>query len=409
MKTAAKPRIDRTVAEIREQTDSLSPQGVDMENCVVRGVKILGLVSDNGRVYTKECAADAVERGLYENIPFRRNHRSKESRDDRDVDDTVGVLRNARQDNQGNIYGDLHLLKTHELTPKILEAAQRELANKDDRFFGLSHDADRAERRFEDGVEVITRLERVRSVDLVADPATNKGLFESKGRKVKLTKKSLWESCWKRFDGDRRAKVKKLFEAMDEYGSAEVPDMEADDPEKMSPDDHLAKGMKEACHSVIEAEDMSADEKHQKIKEILKAHEKLMGGDKEEESEEPEVDDGEDSDSAESRKEIRKLQQELTEMKAQAHCRRLCESAKIANPSDTLLEALCALSSDEKRKALLKEQRQQAGTYGPRTQTGYGSGVTESRGSGSPVDISTIRGDGKAFGEALKQKRFRIN
>jgi hypothetical protein len=119
------------------------------------------------------------------------------------------------------------------MTPKIVEAAARELADRADRFFGCSHDAWWAEREVRDGIEVIKRLREVLSVDLVADPATtNRGLFESRSFRNYRRKEST-------MDAPRHERWKQS-----KYASA---------------------------HGVLEAEDLGWDEKAEKIRAILQA------------------------------------------------------------------------------------------------------------------------------------------
>ncbi len=106
-----------------------------------------------------------------------------------------------------NIRGDLHYLKSHPQASVFVEAVKRF-----PRSFGLSHDAEGKPVR-RDGKTVVESINRVFSVDIVGHPATNKGLFESKERKVNKTVRqiveenpkhegvSLLEGIMKRVDG----------------------------------------------------------------------------------------------------------------------------------------------------------------------------------------------------------------
>jgi len=143
----------------------------DTEAGVIKGVRILGRQSLNGREYTPEAITNAMS--LYEGRPVNLDHpdRSRPT-SERSVKDRFGWLVNVHQANDG-LEGDLHYLKSHPQSAQIVEAAQRNPA-----MIGLSHNADgRTSRR--NGKTLVEEIIGVRSVDLVADPATTKSLFES--------------------------------------------------------------------------------------------------------------------------------------------------------------------------------------------------------------------------------------
>src|SRR4051812_42113566 len=80
---------------------------VDAANGVLRGVKLLGLVSKNGRRYEADGLRRAV--GLYEGRHINVNHpKRNESGEDRQFEAWVGVSRNPEFRPDG-IYGDVHL------------------------------------------------------------------------------------------------------------------------------------------------------------------------------------------------------------------------------------------------------------------------------------------------------------
>ncbi len=151
---------------------------IDEEAGVIYGVRVINLESLNGRRYRESALREKAY--LYEGAKVNLNHvRQKPGQImDRSLDDFWGELRNVRwQEGFGTsepgLVADLHFLKTHEKTPKLLEAARR-FPDK----FGLSHDASGEEIQTSAGREVVEIYE-VHSVDLVANPATTKGLFES--------------------------------------------------------------------------------------------------------------------------------------------------------------------------------------------------------------------------------------
>lgn len=144
---------------------------VDREKAVISGVRILGPSSLNGRKYTPEAIQKAA--ALYENRPVNVDHPEDVNKPhQRSVRDRFGWLKNVHYHNDG-LEGELHYLKTHPQTEQVLEAADRNPA-----LFGLSHNADG--RLVQHGKEyLVEEIVGVRSVDLVADPATTKSLFES--------------------------------------------------------------------------------------------------------------------------------------------------------------------------------------------------------------------------------------
>jgi hypothetical protein len=156
--------------QLRELVDSDAAR-VDAKAGVLYGVKILGFQSRNGRTYTRRALEKAAH--LYEGISVYVNHPGRAG-GDRDVKDKIGWLERVKLTDDG-LRGNLHLLLSHPQTPQILEAAVKNPA-----LLGLSHNAVGAlvpSRR--PGEESVEEIERVFSVDLVADPASTAGLFES--------------------------------------------------------------------------------------------------------------------------------------------------------------------------------------------------------------------------------------
>jgi hypothetical protein len=157
-----------------EQEMQTASRGVDRKAGIIRGVRVLGPTSKNGREYTLECLRAAVP--LYEDCKVRVNHPDKRTPNiERGVEDTFGTLRRARIGSDGAIYADLHYIKSHPLAEQITEAAER-FPNQ----LGLSpHSYGVTSTR--GGKTIVESIDRVESVDLVDKPATNAGLFESVG------------------------------------------------------------------------------------------------------------------------------------------------------------------------------------------------------------------------------------
>lgn len=144
---------------------------VDRAAGVIRGVKILGLQSRNGRTYRPEALVEAVP--LYENAKVNVNHPKGGPHTPRDYQDRLGVLRNVAARPAEGLFGDLHFNPKHAMAEQLIWDAEHSPEN-----VGLSHNVEARIGRSGDQVAVEAIL-RVESVDLVADPATTRGLFES--------------------------------------------------------------------------------------------------------------------------------------------------------------------------------------------------------------------------------------
>jgi hypothetical protein len=141
---------------------------IDREHGIVRDVKVLGLVSANGRVYLKEGLAQALR--LYERRPVNIDHAPADRRSYRD---RIGLLQNCRLAEDG-IRADLIINPRHPLAEQVLWDAEHAPTN-----LGLSHDAT-GRTTWKDGKQIVEAITAVRSVDLVAEPATTQSLFEDR-------------------------------------------------------------------------------------------------------------------------------------------------------------------------------------------------------------------------------------
>ena len=104
---------------------------VDRQSGVIRGVRILGKHSKNGRVSPENAMRDAVK--LYDGKKVFLDHdRSGKERGF----SAVGVLENVRME-RDSVGGDLRLFKSHQRFSYIVERAELDPNN-----FGLSHEAD---------------------------------------------------------------------------------------------------------------------------------------------------------------------------------------------------------------------------------------------------------------------------
>jgi hypothetical protein len=152
---------------------------VDRKAGVIKGVKILGRESVNGRVYTEDAIRQAHADRLYEGVAVYTDHPAHPN-DPRPVRAKFGRLVNVRVEN-GELFGDLEYLTSHADAPAIAEAAER-MPDA----FGLSHNAKGDGEEDRDGLFVVHRIVEVRSVDVVTEPATTRGFFEHRARTGQL-------------------------------------------------------------------------------------------------------------------------------------------------------------------------------------------------------------------------------
>jgi hypothetical protein len=144
---------------------------VDRQGGVIRGVKILGTESRNGRTYLPEALAEAVR--LYEDAKVNVNHPKGSPSAARDYQDRIGVLRSVVARPGEGLFADFYFNPKHALAEQLIWDAEHVPEN-----VGFSHNVVARTARRGDRL-VIEAITKVQSVDLVADPATTRGLFES--------------------------------------------------------------------------------------------------------------------------------------------------------------------------------------------------------------------------------------
>jgi hypothetical protein len=159
---------------LQELVDSRGAAMVaDRQQGVLRGVKILGLLSRNGRRYLADALARAIP--LYEGAKVNVNHPKGNPGGPRDYQDRIGAIRNVSLRRDEGLFGDLHFNPKHALAEQLLWDAEHAPEN-----VGFSHNVEARTVRDGDAV-VVEAITKVQSVDLVADPATTRGLFEAAG------------------------------------------------------------------------------------------------------------------------------------------------------------------------------------------------------------------------------------
>jgi hypothetical protein len=156
-----------------ETTYQESIERVDAEQGILYGVKVLGENSRNKRKYVAKGMKDAA--GKYEGVKSYVDHPERERiAEDRKFSAWSGVFRNPRYVEGKGIFADLHLRQKGEHFEGIIEAAQ-----KFPTAVGFSHVAE-GESHLDGETEIVESIKEVFSVDLVTDPATTAGFFESK-------------------------------------------------------------------------------------------------------------------------------------------------------------------------------------------------------------------------------------
>jgi hypothetical protein len=148
------------------------PLRVDRESGILRGVKILGLASRNGRTYLPQALSGAIH--LYEGAKVNVNHPKGSPVAPRDYQDRIGILRGITLRENEGLFGDFHYNPKHALAGQLIWDAEHSPEN-----VGFSHNVQARTSRSGDQV-LVEAITKVTSVDLVADPATTHGLFEAR-------------------------------------------------------------------------------------------------------------------------------------------------------------------------------------------------------------------------------------
>ena len=153
---------------------TFSEAHVDRSSNVIQNMTLLGRVSKNGRRYSERAMQDAVR--LYDGVAVYFDHPTdRELRDrggSRSVLDLAGRIRNPRLVGD-RVRGDLEVLRVEPGRSLIFALAEQMPSQA-----GSSHRATGRVRR-EGGQDVVEGIDKVFAVELVTDPATTSGLFES--------------------------------------------------------------------------------------------------------------------------------------------------------------------------------------------------------------------------------------
>lgn len=347
---------------------------VDKEQGVIRGIKIIGQVSENGRRYLSRALSEALP--MYEGARVNVDHPPKgKENSPRSVMERCGVLKNARIQ-EGEIYADLHYLKNHPASQVLAEAAERMPS-----VLGMSHNADGVCVN-KNGELIVESIKCVRHVDIVADPASTRGLFES----INMSQKKLSEVI---AGFPEKHKTRVFLEEM--VGTDMLP-ADAVVSSETDSDDPVESAFKAAMAGLIDklfAGKITDDEYLAKTKDMVKMRAKMadMNASKSDdtpatEGKETKTDPG-----------VQQLREEVDSLKRESQCRKLCDTVKFV-PDDVQLEALTAMSDDTKRKKLIE-----GWTKAPeRTKASPRSQLLESK-NGSVDKLPT---DGKTFAALIR-------
>lgn len=172
MATATKQKPKTPAAEpLTEFVDNRGKKlTIDREKNTIAGVKILGLESLNGRSYSPAAVKAAIS--LYEGAKVNVNHPEKGPKQPRRYEDRLGNTRSVHYVEGQGLFGTLHYNPKHPVAEQLLHDAEHAPEN-----VGFSHNADAVYSR-KGGKNVVEAITTVRSVDLVADPATCRSLYE---------------------------------------------------------------------------------------------------------------------------------------------------------------------------------------------------------------------------------------
>ena len=357
---------------------------VDRDAGVIRGVKVLGRESRNGREYSDRALHEAAK--LYDGIGVNLNHPDRrDTHLERPVEAGFGWLEGVEVKADG-VYANLHYLRNHLQAAVLVEAAER-----NPRRFGLSHNAEgKVARR--DGRTIVESIEKVRSVDVVQNPATNAGLFESEARDMSTrTVKEVFQE----HDG-------RLTRLLEDGLLAGCSGAAVDLPAGTSADDQVAAAFKSMIATVLDDDSLDLKARLAKIRDILKAQEKLTGGaetvagDDDQPATGPAVAESA-GDAIRNDQKVRQLLERLDRLETEASCRVLLEAHRRTCDA-TRLRALGALASEEERIKLIESwpERSSPASVGLHPRPTVSRPLVE---SGDPV---TLPRDAKSLAMALR-------
>ena len=239
---------------------------VDREAGIIKGIKILGFTSQNGRRYTPEACKAAIS--LYEGKKVNIDHPEKGPTQQRSTYDRFGKFINVRFVEGDGLFGDLLYLKSHEMAESVCEAAERKELND---VFGMSHNAQGEGSIDKQGIFVVSRITEVRHVDLVADPATTQSLTESATTKQKTEEAAysgVYRTSKKRSPKARRGFVKSKSKSANKP-TGTIKESEDDTTPVVNEKEADRKDLHHRVMQIITRDDMADDRKADAVLDFI--------------------------------------------------------------------------------------------------------------------------------------------
>lgn len=332
---------------------------VRVDEGIIRGAKLIGFESRNGRRYSPVVLKQAVH--LYEGAKVNIDH--PEGGDPtlpRKYGERFGVIRNAHFVEGQGIFGDCHFNPKHPSAEQVCWDAKN-----NPEALGFSHNALLKIGASSGGKQTVEAIISVRSMDLVADPATTTSLFES-----------------------------------EDYSRMDETTQSPETPTSTDPKAAMRNAFRQMVIAAIDDSSLDMKATMKKIAEIMKAQDKLMGGglmggDTSEES-------GEES--LQYKQQITLLKQQLEQYQAKEKQQSLVESIDKAlaahgldpknqsHVSELFSKQLLATEGEQDRLALIKDRAALLGVGSRRS-----SGATYT----PPVTDATEQIDVKTFASKL--------
>jgi hypothetical protein len=261
--------------DLFEHVSELSSK-VDRESGIIRDVKVLGSVSRNGRTYSDRAKQDACK--LLEGITVNFDHKRKPEEMERGFMEGIGSLHGLEVRPDGVYAKELRVKKSHPNAEVLFESAERFPKS-----FGLSINAAGTTNKAGDIVESI---KQARSVDIVGNPATTNGLFESTNHKARrMVKTSIKQIVESMGNKDYSARCSKIMEdgasaammgapvEMDDPGVDENGDATQPDPIEQMKDAFAA-----LIITILENDGMDAAAKKKQIGDMIDTMDELLNG-----------------------------------------------------------------------------------------------------------------------------------
>lgn len=277
------------------ETEQISREQFQAGDNVLRNVKILNFTSKNKRYYPPELLRKSL--GLYEGAPVNIDHPDDNS--PRKYESRFGRVINVKLLNDG-LYGDLVYNPEHKLAKSFAWWSKN-----DPNAIGLSHNCIAKTKYGKDGIETITEIDRIASVDLVADPGSTKGLFEHLiTLENKMDKDDMKEDLVRKLDKGDEIKMEKDGDEMKDMEAMKTGmDMnEADDDEKTYENyGEYKEAMKSKMMEIVGDED-----KVMKLMDLLSMHDEMNM---------EEAEDEEKKDKEDEKKDMEKMDEEIEDVK----------------------------------------------------------------------------------------------